>query len=141
MEIALLKTEGRGLVAEISVDGHPLRVADALSSPTQPAAPGPVTGARLDLVVNDALSWERAPAPNLRREKKLVQQWGWRYLGYGQVISTQPVRVDLGIVTLTLDLAVGRSVSAGEFIAIAIDRITLSQTLPSPRTGEGSVRE
>jgi len=126
VNVELVRTEGYGLEAEIELDGARLQVMDGVSTAEQAAAPGPVSDPKFDVVMVEPGSWEQAAAANPGREKRLEHQWGWRYVGYGQVLATDPVRVDLGILVLELDFPADDPGREGDYVALAIDRIRLS---------------
>jgi hypothetical protein len=125
VNVVLLRTEGYGLTAEISVDGSPLTVVDGISRVDAPAAPGPVADPRFDVVFVAPERWQRAVAANPARERRLEHRWGWRYLGFGRVVSLDPVRLDLGVLELELALPPDDARRIGDHVAIAIDRIRL----------------
>jgi hypothetical protein len=125
VDVVLIATEGRAGEAEIAVDGQHLFVVDGVSTVEQTAEPGPVGGARFEVILVEPGSWEQAVSGNPGREKKLEHQWGWRYLGYGRIIAIDPVRIDLGVLVLGLDLPVDTPERLGEYAVIAIDRIRL----------------
>jgi hypothetical protein len=128
MDVVLVETEGRGLSATIEVDGHPLRVVDAVSAADSAAAPGPIARARFDVVINDSQSSiSPAVASDAPQEKKLEHVRGYRYLGVGQIVSIDPVCADLGLLTLELPLGAPADVSVGDRLEVAIDRIKLSR--------------
>jgi len=127
VNVALIKTEGYGLEAEVEVDGHRLRVMDGISTVERAAAPGPVINPKFDVVMVEPGSWERASSANPDREKKLEHQWGWRYLGYGQILAIDPVRTDLGVLVLELDFCADDPRLIGDYVALAIDRIRISR--------------
>jgi hypothetical protein len=126
MNAELIRTEGFGLGAEIELAGVRLHVMDGVSTAEQAAAPGPVADPKFDVVMVEPGSWEQASAANPEREKRLEHQWGWRYIGYGQILATDPVRVDLGILVLELDFSADDPQRKGDYVALAIDRIRLS---------------
>jgi len=127
VKVVLTRSEGYGLTAEIEVDGQPLVVVDRVSASDREADPGPVSEPRFEVVTLALRSWERAFEDNLACEKKLLHQRGWRYLGFGEIVSLEPgsVRVDLGVVTLALQFEDPDPDWLGEFIAIPIERIAL----------------
>jgi hypothetical protein len=127
VDVVLMKTEGRALEAEIEVDGQRLTVMDGISAVEREAAPGPVPEAKFDVIVVEPRSWGKTFSENPGREKKLEHRWGWRYLGYGEIIAIDPVRVDLGVLVLELDFRTDDPGRLGEWVAIAIDRIRLSR--------------
>jgi hypothetical protein len=126
MNVVLIETHGYALEAEIEVNGVRLTVMDRISTVERAAEPGPVADPSFDVVIREPRSWEQAFSGNPDREKKLERQWGWRYLGYGPILAVDPVRVDLGVLVLALDFSVEGPRRAGEWVAIAIDRIVLS---------------
>jgi len=124
MEIVLVRTEGRGGEAEVTVNGEPLAVMDALSAADVPARPGPLPNARLEIVAIPRLS-ALAP-PGEEPAESLQREWGWRYRARAKVLSTEPLRVDLGVFTAALDLTLREEIGAGDSLDLAIDRIILS---------------
>ena len=127
MLVVLLRTEGRGREAEVLVEGCRLVVVDRVSAADQPLRPGPIDGARLDVVTIPHLSGRAAgdePGP-----KGLVREWGWRYRVRAEVLSVEPLRVDLGPFAIELELAIGETPAPGDQLSIAIDRILLSRSV------------
>ena len=129
MEVVLKRTEGYGLTADVEVDGQPLVVVDRVSRADCAAAPGPVDDPRFEVVALEFLSWERAFEDNAGREKKLHHQWGWRYLGFGELVSVEPdaVAIDLGVLTLRLRFEGADPDWLGQYVAIPIERVVLSR--------------
>jgi hypothetical protein len=125
MEVVLVHTEGRGGEAVVEVAGRRLTVVDAVSPVEAPTAAGPVDGAVFEAVFVPPDSWERAIAANPDRRRALEPGWGWRYRGYAEIVSTDPVRADLGLLVLELGLPLDSPERLGAFVAIEIDRITL----------------
>ena len=123
MEIVLVRTEGRGGEAEIEVNGERLSVVDAVSAVGDPARPGPQPDARLDVVAIPKLSGivpgDEEQPPSLRRE------WGWRYRARASVLSTAPLRVDLGAFAAELEIPLREEITPGATLDLAIDRIIL----------------
>ena len=126
MKVLLIETEGYGGDAIIEVDGERLKVRDALSSVDRPAQPGAVDAARFDVVVADPRGSKQGLGANPDRQMGLRHQWGWRYSGNGRVIALDPLRIDLGILVLELPPRSGDDLSVGDFVSVAIDRISLS---------------
>ena len=127
MEVVLIRTEGRAGEARIEVDGQPLTVVDGLSAVGEPELPGAVRAPVFSAIVVPPGSWERAIAANPGRQRRLEPRWGWRYRGFAEIVAVDPVRADLGPLILELDLAVDAPEMVGAFVAIEIDRITLSR--------------
>jgi len=127
VDVVLIHTEGRAGPAQIEVDGQPLTVVDGISTVGAPAAPGPVRDPVFEAVVVEPDSWERAIAANPERLKRLEPLWGWRYRGYGEIVAVDPVRADLGRLVLELGLRADTPERLGSFVAVAIDRITLTR--------------
>ncbi len=119
-----MRTEGRGGEAEVEVDGRVLAVVDELSPADRPARPGPLAGASLEVLTIAHLCGPADPARD-RGEKGLRREWGWRYRGIGEVVSTDPLRADLGPFSLDLALDGARGLAVGDRVTIAIDRIVL----------------
>ena len=67
---------------------------------------------------------ERTMLGNSKKEKKLVPEGEWSYLGYGQIISHNPTIVDFGGVNLEIGLDADAS-SIGQFIVWKIDRLDI----------------
>ena len=132
MDVTLITTEGRARSAEIEVAGHRLTVVDHISPVGQPSEPGPVANARFEAVTRELLPAERALAGSPSGEKELHHQWGWRYLGRGEIVSLAPVRADLGILILELDQTASESRRIGDMVTIPIDRIILTRTAARP---------
>jgi len=123
MDIVLIRTEGRGREAEVEVNGERLAVVDAFSAVDEPARPGALSGARLEVVAIPKLSRiapaDAAPEPPLRRD------WGWRYRARAPVLATDPLRVDLGAFAAELELPLREKITEGAILDLAIDRIIL----------------
>lgn len=125
MEVVLIGSEGRGGEAVIEVDGRRLTVVDGISAVDSPAAPGPVDAAAFEAVIVEPESWERAIAANPARRRELEPGFGWRYRGYGEIVSVDPVRADLGPLVLELAWSPDTPERLGAFVAVEIDRISL----------------
>ena len=125
MKVSLLRTEGYGLEAEIDVDGFGLRVMDAISESDRPAAPGPIEAPIFHAIVVAPDSWARAVAGNPQCEKRLEGLWGWRYRGFAEITSVDPLCADLGVLVLELNLPPDPARRRGDFVALAIDRIRI----------------
>jgi hypothetical protein len=125
MRVDLVETEGYGRNAVVEVDGRRLTVRDALSTAEQPALPGPVRAARFEAVMVDPLASRREFGDNSDGIKALEHRWGWRYLGHGEVSSLDPIRVDFGVLILELAGQLDAEHEIGDFVTIAIDRISL----------------
>ena len=125
MEVTLIETEGRGGVAEIELDGHRLRVVDAVSAADRPAPPGPLPRAKLDVVVIPHLT-VRNP-PDEARGCGLTPDHGWRYRARGEIVATQPLRADLGLLEIELEDARAREWAVGDRVGLGIDRIILTR--------------
>ncbi len=129
MKVVLKRTEGYALTAEIEVDGQPLSVVDRVSTSDCDAETGPVEDPHFEVVTLEFRSWERAFEDNAANEKRLHHQWGWRYLGFGQIVSIEPdaVAIDLGVLSLSLRFEGADPGWLGEYVAIPIERIALSR--------------
>jgi hypothetical protein len=129
MKVVLKHTEGYGQTADIEVDGQPLAVVDRVSSSNRAAEPGPIEDPQFEVVTLEFRSWERAFEDNVASEKRLHHQWGWRYLGFGEIVSIEAdaVSVDLGVLTLKLRFEGADPGWLGEYVAIPIERIALSR--------------
>ena len=123
MEIVLIRTEGRGGEAEVEVNGESLAVVDALSPVDAPTRPGPLPGARLEVVAIPKLS--KIAASGDAPERPLRREWGWRYRAQAQVLATGPLRVDLGAFAAELELPLREEITEGAILDLAIDRIIL----------------
>jgi len=123
LEIVLTETEGRGGEARVSVNGVSLAVVDAWSAGDTPAQPGPLPGARLEVVAIPRLS---ALASSDAVEPGLQREWGWRYRARAKVVSCEPLRVDLGPFRAELELSLREELHPGDTLDLAIDRIILT---------------
>jgi len=124
LEVFLIGTEGRGGEAVVEIGDTRLSVVDSISGVGEPRSPGPIPDARLEIVAIERLSGraDAADPPGMQ----LVREWGWRYRGCGEVVSTEPLRIDFGPFSCELGFEpVG--VTCGEHWTIAIDRIVLSR--------------
>ena len=126
MDVVLIDTEGRGLRATIEVDGETLTVVDAMSTSEEAAPPGLVADPKFDVVINESQSSISPAQTGIASDRKLEHQWGYRYLGRGEVVSVDPLRADLGVLTLELTPRILRADRVGDVVAVAIDRILLS---------------
>ena len=124
MRVILIETEGRGGAAEIELDDQRLRVVDGVSPAERPASPGPVANPKLEVVVNPHLTGRAAAGSSGTRG--LEADHGWRYRAHGEIVSTRPLRADLGLLRLELDGVDAEDWSVGDRISVAIDRIILS---------------
>ena len=124
MRVKLIETEGRGGAALIEFEDQRLRVVDRLSRADQPAAPGPVQGARLEVVVNPHLTGRAAAGASAGAG--LEADHGWRYRATGEIVSTQPLTADLGGLRLALERSDTEDWAIGERVSLAIDRIVLT---------------
>lgn len=123
MRVTLIATEGRGGAAEIELDGQRLRVVDAISRPGRPAAAGEVAGAKLEVVVIAHLT---GPTPaGAAARSGLEPGHGWRYRAHGEIVSTQPLRAEIGSLGLELERPDAEVWAVGDAVSVAIDRIIL----------------
>ena len=129
MEVVLKRTEGYGLTADIEVDRQALVVVDRLSTSDSAVAPGPIDRPHFEVVALEFESWERAFEDNAAHEKRLHHLWGWRYLGFGELVSIEAdaVAIDLGVMTLRLRFEGADPDWLGEYVAIPIERVVLSR--------------
>jgi len=125
VRVTLLATEGRGGTAEIELDGRRLRVVDGISAADRPESPGPVANPKLEVVVDLHRTGPAPPASTGRMG--LEPDHGWRYHAHGQIVSTSPLRADLGPLCLDLDPAAPEDWAVGDRISVAIDRIVLTR--------------
>jgi hypothetical protein len=125
VRVTLIETEGRGGAAEIELDGQRLRVVDAISSSDRAASPGPVADAKLEVVVIPHLTGPAPPGSAVR--KGLEPDHGWRYRAHAEIVSTRPLRADLGPLHLELDHVDAGAFSVGDPVSVAIDRIILTR--------------
>jgi hypothetical protein len=125
VRVTLIETEGRGGAAEIELDEQRLRVVDGISPADRPASPGPVANPKLEVVVNPHLTGRAPPASTAR--KGLEADHGWRYRAHGEIVSTRPLRADLGLLRLELDRADAEAWAVGDRVSVAIDRIILTR--------------
>jgi hypothetical protein len=128
MDVELIQTEGHGGEATVQVGAQRLQVVDHVSRTGAPARPGPMAGAKLNVVAIDALSWERVDAPAIdgRPLNRFERQWGWRYLALAEIVELEPFRADLGVLTLEMAEAPDGGMAVGDWVRVAIDRIVLS---------------
>ncbi|TDJ20863.1 MAG: DUF1330 domain-containing protein [Deltaproteobacteria bacterium] len=126
MHVVLIETEGRGGIAEVEANGQPLKVVDAFSPADRPRKPGTVAAPRFQVVASEPASWERAFARNPGNETRIEPLFGWRHLGFGRIVAIDPIRLDVGILMLELDLRAIDPGYVGRFATIEIDRIVLS---------------
>ena len=125
MRVILIETEGRGGAAEIELDDQRLRVVDMISRSDRPAPPGPVAHPKLEVIVIPHLTGPAPPGSTAR--KGLEPDHGWRYRAHGEILSTQPLRADLGPLRLDLDRADAEAWAVGDPVSVAIDRIILTR--------------
>ena len=119
----LIHTQGRGLEAEVEIEGERLRVQDALSPVEEPRAPGDLEGASLEVEAIEALTEVMAQpgGDGLGFEPER----GWRYRATGEIVSTEPLVVDFGGLRLELAMAAQKAWKPGDRLSVAIDRIRL----------------
>jgi len=127
VKVVLVETEGPGGNATVEVDGRRLTVRDAFSAVDRPARPGPIDAARFDAVVVERRGAGPELGANPDRLTGLQHRWGWRYLGSGRIVGLDPLCVDLGILVLELPDVAGSDHSIGDFVSVAIDRISLAR--------------
>ena len=125
MRVILIETEGRGGAAEIELDEQRLRVVDAISRSDRPASPGPVARPKLEVVVIPHLTGPAPPGSAARNG--LEPDHGWRYRAHGEIVSTRPLRADIGSFRLELERADAEAWAVGDAVSVAIDRIILSR--------------
>ncbi len=125
MRVILIETEGRGGAAEIELGDQRLRVVDAISSADWALAPGPIAGAKLDVIVIPHLT-RRDPSGSAL-PKGLEPDHGWRYRAQGEIVSTRPLLADLGPLRLELERVGGEAWAVGDAVSVAIDRILLTR--------------
>jgi hypothetical protein len=130
MDVVLIETEGRAREAVIEVDGHRLRVEDGFSRVGEPQPPGGFEMPVFSAIVASPESWDRAVTDNPDCARRLEARWGWRYRGLAEIVGIDPLRIDLGELLLEVELSVDAPGRVGAFIAIDIDRITLSRGSP-----------
>ena len=70
----------------------------------RPRIPGAVADPHFHVVTCEPASWERAFARNPGNETRIEPLIGWRHLGFGRIVAIDPIRLDLGILMLELDL-------------------------------------
>ena len=83
MHVVLLRTQGRGRETEVEVGGHPLAVVNRVSAADEPAQPGTVDVARLEVVTIPRLCGRAAGDEPVH--KGLVREWSWRYRARAEV--------------------------------------------------------
>ena len=123
--VCLLSTrvdEGRALEAFRSLASAGLGSPAAIAGP---ATSGPVENSKLEVVVNPLLTRRLPPAATAR--KGLEPDHGWRYYALGEIISTRPLRADLGLLCLELDREEVDAWAIGDRVSLAIDRIILTR--------------
>jgi hypothetical protein len=126
MEVNLIKTEGYALEAQVEYAGTVLHVMDEFSPPGERSAPGSIRQAEFSYETFEALTWEETFSGNPRCRKELEHIAGWSYLGYGQIVSVDPVRIDFGILEMEDPLSTHDERCIGEFVCVKIDRLQLS---------------
>lgn len=98
MKAKLLKSAGPGAEAVLIIGGREYCVRDGFSWAADRA---PTIGGELDVELSAELdtswSWERIFAANPEQLVGLQPIGGWSYLAQGRIVSTDPVRVDCGI--------------------------------------------
>ncbi len=119
----LIHTQGRGLEAEVEIEGERLRVLDALSPVEEPRAPGDLEGAFLEVEAIEALT--QLVADPGAQALGFEPERGWRYRATGEIISREPLVVDFGVLRLELAMGARESWKPGDRLAVAVDRIRL----------------
>ncbi len=130
MTVELLPTQGLALEAEITVDGVPLTVMDAFSSPLTPLAPGPIEKPQFLANEFSAQTWEETFSGNPDCEKGLKRIRSWTYWGYGRIVGINPTVVDFGIMQLEAGPRTHDERCVGAFIRVLIDRLDLVAEMP-----------
>ena len=119
----LIQTKGRGLEAEVEVEGQRLVVVDALSPVEKALSPGEVGEAALEVIAIEAIT--RRIGEPVGKPLGFERDHGWRYRAIGEIVSTEPLVVDFGALRVELGFAPRDDWRPGERLAIAVDRIRL----------------
>ena len=125
MEVELIHTHGMGLAAEVVLNGQKLVVMDSFSSPLAPMSPGNLKNPQFSANEFSHQSWEDMFSGNPDRDKRLEHIDGWKYIGYGEIVSVNPTILDLGDIQLETGPNTHDQRCIGEYIMIIIDRLDL----------------
>lgn len=119
----LIYTQGRGLEALVEIAGQRLVVLDVLSPVEKIRAPGDLEDATLEVIAIEALTEDGADVEG--RPAGFERERGWRYRAVGEIVSTQPLVLDFGVLRLEVGLRAKPGWRPGDRVAVAIDRIRL----------------
>ena len=125
MKVELIRTQGMGLEAEVVLNGQKLVVMDSFSPPLAPLNPGNLTDPHFSANEFSDQSWEEMFSGNPDRDKRLKHIDGWKYVGYGVIVSVNPTILDLGIIQLEAGPNTHDQRCIGEYIMVIIDRLDL----------------
>lgn len=126
MKVELIRTEGVGLEAEILVNGQKLFVMDEFSPSDIPASPCELSNPQFGAIGFTNQSWEDMFSGNPDHDKRLKHIEGWKYEGYGEIVSVDPTIVDFGTLRLEAGPITHDQRCIGEHIMVIIDRLDLS---------------
>jgi hypothetical protein len=125
MEVELIHTQGMGLKAEVVLNGQKLVVMDSFSPPLAPMAPGNLKSPQFSANEFSDQSWEDMFSGNPDCAKRLEHIDGWKYIGYGEIVSLNPTILDLGGIQLEAGPNTHDQRCIGEYIMVIIDRLDL----------------
>ena len=125
MEVELIHTQGMGLEAEVVLNGQKLVVMDSFSPPLAPMSPGNLKNPMFSANEFSDQSWEDMFSGNPDRDKRLEHIDGWKYIGYGEIVSVNPTILDLGGIQLEAGPNTHDKRCIGEYIKVIIDRLDL----------------
>jgi len=128
MEISLIETNGYALDAKVEIKGQVFIVMDDISYPGKNHTLGPVRNVEIGYLTVDPYAWNATFSGNPDHLKTLSHSDNWNYLGYGQILTINPVLIDFGIFTLEYDdLKTNDERCVGEYVVVKIDRLSISK--------------
>ena len=68
---------------------------------------------------------------NPDHDKRLVHIDGWKYEGYGEIVSVDPTVIDFGIIQLEAGPNTHDQRCIGEYVMVIIDRLVLCAEIES----------
>jgi hypothetical protein len=119
MRVTLIRTDGPGRAAIIKIGHRDYGVRDGFSWSAQ-HAPGAEFDVKLSAELDGSWPWERMFAANPKRRIDLEPLGGWSYLALGRIMSTDPVRIDCGILIEERAIYTHDARVIGEFVGFRI---------------------
>jgi hypothetical protein len=123
MRAKFLSTEGEYLEATVLINGVEYCIMDEVSLCQSSS---PKVGDEFELEFQTELgdeSWEEIFSGNPDKLKGLECVGGWKYNAYGQIVSTNPVCVDCGVLIEEDVIHTNDPKVIGEYISFTIERL------------------